>query len=212
MANMKLLSLAMLVAFTAGALAIPSDIYLEVKSENSTIDGMGITSIREGDALNYVFLAAVSQLLVALVISIGENPARFRINPNGYLTYNGSVSVFYAAKNTSDPYYYSLYSYQALYFTDSKLAPIGSIPFTVYADFAVSPNISTTSSTASTTSMTTSMTPTTAASPYTNTTSTGNNISATAPPPPPPSAGAAAMNEVYSSLAIATTFVLAMLL
>ncbi|KAK9360711.1 hypothetical protein V1504DRAFT_372029, partial [Lipomyces starkeyi] len=156
-------------------------IYLKVKSENSTIDGMGLTSIREGDALNYVFLAAGSQLLVyestnstiydptfytmgpypfylelfgsALVISIGENPARFRIDSNGYLTYNGSVSVFYAAKNTSDPYYYSLHSYQALYFTDSKYAPIGSIPFTIYADFAVSTNISTTSSAASTTSM-----------------------------------------------------------
>ncbi|KAK9481745.1 hypothetical protein V1527DRAFT_387640, partial [Lipomyces starkeyi] len=114
-----LLSLAMLVAFTAGALATPVDVYLKVKSENSTVDGMGLTSIREGDALNYVFLAAGSQLLVyesanstiydptfytmgsypfylelfgsVLVISIGENPARFRIDSNRYLTYNGRL-------------------------------------------------------------------------------------------------------------------------
>ncbi|KAK9481578.1 hypothetical protein V1527DRAFT_493472 [Lipomyces starkeyi] len=192
MATMKLFSLAMLVAFTAGTLATPADIYLKVKSENST---MGLTYIREGDALNYVFLAAGSQLLPfylelfgsALVVSIGENPARFRIDSNGYLTYNGSVS--------------------ALYLTDSKYAPIGSIPFTIYADFGVSPNISTTSSTASTTSMKSS----TATAPYSNATSAGKNISAIAPPPAP-SAGAAAVNEIYCSLAIATTLVLAMLL
>ncbi|KAK9427356.1 hypothetical protein V1505DRAFT_380437 [Lipomyces doorenjongii] len=223
---MKLLAIVMLVTFIARALATPADVYLKVKSQNSTIDGMGLISMREGDALNYVFLAAGSQLLVYesanstiydpmfyptgpypfylelfgsnLVVSIGENPTRFRINSNGYLTYNGSVTVFYAAKNTSDPYDYSLHAYQALYSTESRYVPIGSIPFTVYAELVVSTNLSTTSSAA----LTTSAKPSTATAPYSNATSTSKNNS-TAAPTAPASTGAAAMNEVLYSLAIA---------
>ncbi|KAK9234648.1 hypothetical protein V1525DRAFT_412424 [Lipomyces kononenkoae] len=204
MAFLRFVTVATLVALIAsvGTIAVPRDVYLRVKSENATINGMGLASIQENDGVNYVFLEAGPQLLVyesdnstiydptiyqilpnpyylqfsgsLVMISIASNnPTRFRIDANSYLTYNGSQVVFYATKNTDDPNNYSLYAYQALYYgTDGKFAPNGSISFKVYAELAGYPNASTTSSAAPTTSAKPST-----ATLYPNATSSRNNVS-----------------------------------
>ncbi|KAK9235020.1 hypothetical protein V1525DRAFT_411264, partial [Lipomyces kononenkoae] len=199
---LSLTTLATLATFATTAVAAPESVYLKVKSNDSTIDGQGLSSIHEGAAINYVFLGGASELLayessnntiydpyiyppypfylqlldsvVIVAVGLSDNVEQFRVDSNNYLTVNGSENVFYAAKNTSDPYDYSAYSYQALYFADKSAAPEGAIPFRILVEPAAA---STTSSVEATT---TSAKPSIATAVYTNaTTTTSKNSTAT---------------------------------
>ncbi|KAK9364544.1 hypothetical protein V1509DRAFT_636036 [Lipomyces kononenkoae] len=237
-AAMKFLALATFATFATSVLAATESIYLKVKSDNSTIDGQGLSSIHEGAAINYVFLGGASELLAyestnntiydpyifppypfylqlwgsILIIGVGvvDDVEQFRIDSNNYLTVNGSENVFYATMNTNDPYNYSAYSYQALYFADKSEAPEGAIPFRIFVESA--------DSTTSSVATTTSAEPSIATAVYTNaTTTTSKNSTATSTnstttsTAPAHFTGAATVNKVSGALALGAA-VFAMLL
>ncbi|KAK9482511.1 hypothetical protein V1527DRAFT_392339, partial [Lipomyces starkeyi] len=155
---MKFSALAIIATFVSSALAATKSVYLTVKSDNPTIDGQGLSSIHEGAAINYVFLGSGgSEELVyessnstiydpyifpgypfylqiwgnIVIIGVGETVTQFKIDSSNYLTVNGSESGFYAVMNTNDPYNYSAYSYEALYYADGQDVPTGAIPFRI---------------------------------------------------------------------------------
>ncbi|KAK9320529.1 hypothetical protein V1517DRAFT_329092 [Lipomyces orientalis] len=230
---MKFLTLATLAALASGALAVTKNVTLKVKSDDATIDGMGLSSIHEGAAINYVFLGIGSEDLVyettnstiydpaiipqfpfylqiwgnviAVAVGLTDDVSQFRVDSNSYLTVNGSENVFYAAKNTNDPYNYSSAQYQAVYYADKSDAPEGSIPFTIFVDSSES---STTSVVATTTA--TSAMPSITSALYVNASITSMNSSATATAPAE-FTGAAALNQV-SGVLLAGALGLAMLL
>ncbi|KAK9342431.1 hypothetical protein V1522DRAFT_327800, partial [Lipomyces starkeyi] len=155
---MKFSALAIIATFASSALAATKSVYLTVKSDNPTIDGQGLSSIHEGAAINYVFLGSGgSEELVyessnstiynpyifpgypfylqiwgnIVVVAVGETITQFKIDSSNYLTVNGSESGFYAVMNTNDPYNYSAYEYEALYYADGQDVPTGAIPFRI---------------------------------------------------------------------------------
>ncbi|KAK9242502.1 hypothetical protein V1506DRAFT_547328 [Lipomyces tetrasporus] len=220
---MKFLTLATLAALATGALAVTKNVTLKVKSDDAIIDGMGLSSIHEGAAINYVFLGMGSEDLVyettnstiydpnfiqgfpfylqiwgnLVIVAVGvTDVAQFRVGPNSYLSVNGSENGFYAAKNTNDPYNYSSAEYQALYYADESDAPEGSIPFTIYVDSSES-NVT---SVAATTTATSAMPSITTAS-YSNASITSMNSTATATTPAQ-FTGAAALNQISGVLLV----------
>ncbi|KAK9350100.1 hypothetical protein V1505DRAFT_378047 [Lipomyces doorenjongii] len=234
---MKFSTLAILATFVSSALAATESVYLKVKSDNPTIDGQGLSSIHEGAAINYVFLGSGSEELVydssnstiydpyifpgypfylqiwgnIVIIGVGETITEFEIDSSNYLTVNGSESGFYAVMDTNDPYNYSAYAYEALYYPDGQDVPEGAIPFSIYVEDATS----TTSSVATTTSSvatTTSAKPSKATAAYTNSTTattTAKNSTVTSTSPAQ-FTGAAAVNQVSGALALGAV-ILAML-
>ncbi|KAK9384643.1 hypothetical protein V1515DRAFT_526586, partial [Lipomyces mesembrius] len=189
---MKFSALAILATFASSALAATESVYLKVKSDNATIDGQGLSSIHEGAAINYVFLGSGgSEELVyessnntiydpyifpgypfylqiwgnIVVIAVGETVTQFKIDSSNYLTVNGSESGFYAVMNTNDPYNYSAYAYEALYFADGQDVPKGAIPFRIYVEDATSTTSSIATTTSSVATTTSSVATTTSAKP-----------------------------------------------
>ncbi|KAK9357729.1 hypothetical protein V1504DRAFT_463507 [Lipomyces starkeyi] len=237
---MKFSALAIIATFASSALAATKSVYLTVKSDNPTIDGQGLSSIHEGAAINYVFLGSGgSEELVyessnstiynpyifpgypfylqiwgnILVVGVGETITQFKIDSSNYLTVNGSESGFYAVMNTNDPYNYSAYAYEALYYADGQDVPTGAIPFRIFVEDATSTTSSVAPSTTSSVATTTSAKPSIATAAYTNSsttaTTTAKNSTVTSTSPAQ-FTGAATVNQVSGALALGA-FILAML-
>ncbi|KAK9374912.1 uncharacterized protein V1513DRAFT_444029 [Lipomyces chichibuensis] len=242
---MKFSALAIVATLASSALAATKQVYLKVKSDNPTIDGQGLSSIHEGAAINYVFLGSGSEELVyessnstiydpyilpgypfylqiwgnIVIIGVGETVNQFEIDSSNYLTVNGSESGFYAAMNTNDPYNYSAFAYEAVYYPEAKDAPKGAIPFRIYAEDVTSSTSSVATTTSSIATTTSSIATTTSAKPskttavYTNSsitaTTTAKNSTATSTSPAQ-FTGAATVNQVSGALALGAV-ILAML-
>ncbi|KAK9321546.1 hypothetical protein V1517DRAFT_171050 [Lipomyces orientalis] len=159
---MNLRTLVTFAAIITGVLTAPKDVHLIAKSDNKTIDGVGLCSIRESLTVSYMFLGTgierftwettnntffdttVSDMYVAylqrwgnlIVVAAGYTDSQFTVSPCNYLVVNGSERVFYAAKSTNDPANYSSSYYQVLYYAEEEDAPDDSIPFSVYVESA----------------------------------------------------------------------------
>lgn len=138
------------------ALATISNITVYVKSDNSEVNNLGVSSIHEGAAINYLLLGSSGQELLynsdektiyqnlqtttievplnftvsggIYQVSVAGSPISVEIADDGKLEFDGEV---YAAKNISDPYNYSERSY---FLIDHEAD--GSIPVTLYAKFS----------------------------------------------------------------------------
>ncbi|KAK6892163.1 Cell wall protein RHD3 [Candida tropicalis] len=136
------------------ALASISNITLYVKSDNTEVNNLGVSSIHEGAAINYLFLGTNGQELqydsdakniyLMLQTASMDVPINFtvsggiyqlspggstpvEISDDGELKFDGDV---YAAKNINDPYSYSERSF---FLIDHETD--GSIPIKLYAKF-----------------------------------------------------------------------------
>lgn len=132
-------------------------IRLFVKSQNTTVDGMGLYSLHEGEGYNFFFLGEeeeAQQLIYdtrmyqiyfyynyfvkykfticnyCLQLSYVHYPFKVKIKKNGDLKFTGSKKL-YAAKNVKDPHSYSNQNYALYYCKDKKLIPPGAIEVTV---------------------------------------------------------------------------------
>ena len=110
------------------------DVKLTVESDNTEINGKGLSSLHEGAGLNYFFLGEGSQDLkynssdkqlyfdvsddIKFSFSVSGNfatigvlePYKVEFEHN-YLKVNGTTDGFFACKNVNDPYRYSENSY-----------------------------------------------------------------------------------------------------
>ncbi|CUM46974.1 uncharacterized protein AC631_02932 [Debaryomyces fabryi] len=125
------------------------DVKLTVESDNTEINGKGLSSLHEGAGLNYFFLGEGSQDLkynssdkqlyfdvsddIKFSFSVSGNfatigvlePYKVEFEHN-YLKVNGTTDGFFACKNVNDPYRYSENSYALMNYL-GQTAPEGCI-------------------------------------------------------------------------------------
>ncbi|ODV96555.1 hypothetical protein PACTADRAFT_1144 [Pachysolen tannophilus NRRL Y-2460] len=129
-----LLSLASIVSY--GVEGATSTIELKAVSNNSAVNGLGLSSVHEGAGINYFFLGQGSEKLTydgvstiyvedslhqtfqvdssILELSVTTTYNHWTFDNNNYLALNGSTDGFYACKNFNDPYSYSSNEYGVL--------------------------------------------------------------------------------------------------
>ncbi|KAG0676129.1 hypothetical protein C6P40_001439 [Pichia californica] len=138
----------------SAAIASAEDVYLTVKSDDSSINGNVLGFPHEGAGLNYFFLGTGSATaftydesakeisypfagsytqfftvfdnFVAFSVASANTEITFEDN---VLALNGSTSNFYACKDTNDPYSYSTRSYELMWYASD--APSGCLPLTL---------------------------------------------------------------------------------
>lgn len=133
--------------------SLASALRLVIHADDDAVNGLGVTTIREGAGVNYAFLGSdsadftydeESQLLsesssdTPSVFSVQEHIVQFGVSggdqvtiEDGALAIGGSASGFYAAKNINDPYRYSEESYALTYFGSEDPSFEGAIAVTV---------------------------------------------------------------------------------
>ncbi|EMG48327.1 RHD3 Cell wall protein RHD3 [Candida maltosa Xu316] len=158
-------------SFASTAFAAISNVQLFASSDDSTIDGQGLTSTHEGAGINYLFLGPNAQTLQydsddqtiftdlqiaggqtarqsfvveggIFQLSVSGTPLTVQIQPDGTVSFPGSDSVF-ASKNINDPNNFS-----ATQFAVIDHATNETIPFTIVAKLlnnATAPSNETTS-------------------------------------------------------------------
>ncbi|KAK6453768.1 uncharacterized protein RJT20DRAFT_131193 [Scheffersomyces xylosifermentans] len=163
------ITLSALALLSSQALAALQNVTLWVESDNSTINGNGLSSLHEGAGINYVFLGQNAQTLIhddvnnwlyfipveplrqyfAVENNIAQVTVAFTDNTvtfeNGYLSYGGSTEGFYALLNINDPYNYSKTQKALVHYPDG--APEGAIPLKIRVQTEGEPVPGSTSST-----------------------------------------------------------------
>lgn len=159
----------LLATATAAAAANAQTVNLVVKSGSKEIDGNTIGFKHEGAGMDYAFLgtSAQSQLLdydatsksltynaqypysfnvdKYVSLTVGGSNSEITFNSENTLLVNGTSSGFYACKNTNDPYQYSKYSYELMYYKTE--APLDCIALNLAnGQNSTSPNSTTSSS------------------------------------------------------------------
>lgn len=132
---------------------------LFVKSNNATLDGMGLYSLHEGEGYNFFFLGQPheAQELIYdtkmyhiyfyyqyfvkykfticynfLQLSYVHYPFKVKIKKNGELRFTGYKNL-YAVKNVNDPHSYSIQKYAIYYYKNKKLVPPDAIEIKITA-------------------------------------------------------------------------------
>ncbi|VEU24281.1 DEKNAAC105653 [Brettanomyces naardenensis] len=169
-----------ILAVTAAVSA--EDVNLWVKSDNSEVNGKGLSSLHEGAGINYFFLGdgtismtydattglvseSIGSGIVTSFGAVGDHFAASSVTTpyfdvtfedDGTLQANGSSDVFYACQNTGDPYQYSTSQWEVMYYP-AKDAPEGCLPITLI-NKAEAPSNSSSGAQTSTTETTTLVT------------------------------------------------------
>ncbi|KGU29192.1 hypothetical protein MGS_03910 [Candida albicans P78042] len=144
--------------FVAPILGKIQNVYLYVRSQNQTVNGNGLYSVKERPGINYFFLGPPNraQKLIyddqnyyiyqrvdphtryyfgiqrnILQLSKG-NPQRVVMRRNGELNFRGDDKL-YAVKNIGDPINYSKDHYAVKYYANKNNVPKHAPKVTVYA-------------------------------------------------------------------------------
>lgn len=153
-----------LIVASLAASAVAETLSLYTSSKNSDVDQKTFRFLHEGAGTNYVFLvsgeptvlnydestaslsldsSSFPQILnvdeqTGFVSIIPQTPTNKYTFEDSVLAVDGKTDVFYACKNTNDPYNYSETGYELMYYTSD--APSGCIAVTVQKSGKVGPN------------------------------------------------------------------------
>ncbi|GMM45798.1 hypothetical protein DAPK24_023730 [Pichia kluyveri] len=132
----------LIIAASAAVATAAEDVYLVIKSDNSTLNGNTLGFNHEGAGINYAFLGTAPQseplsydadaetllgtstipqtfdVSKYVAITVAGTNSKYSFADDNTLLVNGTAGNFYACMNTNDPYNYSQSGYELMYYKE----------------------------------------------------------------------------------------------